>query len=72
MLYSILVYKNGNLYISIRYIYAIMELLHIRVGPEIKKQMQSLIDKGLFSNQAEIAREGIRYILLRYKQNKTK
>jgi len=47
-----------------------MELLHIRVGPEIKKQMQILIDKGLFSNQAEIAREGIRYILMRYKQDK--
>ncbi|MFP4424213.1 MAG: hypothetical protein ACLFP2_03185 [Candidatus Woesearchaeota archaeon] len=43
------------------------ELLHIRVGKEMKKQMEELIDSGLFSNQAEIAREGIRQILLRYK-----
>ena len=49
-----------------------MDLLHIRVGPEIKKQMQFLIDKGLFSNQAEIAREGIRYILMRYKTEQGK
>lgn len=44
-----------------------MGLLHIRVGKEIKKQMQQLIDLGLFSNQAEIAREGIREVLLKYK-----
>lgn len=44
--------------------------MHIRVGRELKKQMQELIDSGLFSNQAEIAREGIREILLKYKQNK--
>ena len=45
-------------------------LIHIRVGKELKKQMQDLIDKGLFSNQAEIAREGIRDILLKYKNKK--
>jgi len=45
-------------------------LLHIRISKEMKKQMQELIDKGLFSNQAEIAREGIRYILLKYKTEK--
>ncbi|MGM5487373.1 MAG: hypothetical protein ACQESG_00325 [Nanobdellota archaeon] len=44
------------------------DLLHIRVGKEMKKQMEELIDSGLFSNQAEIAREGIRQILLRYKK----
>ena len=42
-------------------------LIHIRVGKALKKEMQLLIDKGLYSNQAEIAREGIRHILLRYK-----
>jgi Arc/MetJ-type ribon-helix-helix transcriptional regulator len=42
-------------------------LLHIRVGKEIKKKMQELIDMGMFSNQAEIAREGIRDLLLKYK-----
>lgn len=41
-------------------------LIHIRVGKELKKQMLELIDKGLFSNQAEIAREGIREILLKW------
>ena len=46
------------------------ELLHIRVGEEMKKQMQHLIGIGIFSNQAEIAREGIRGILLKYTQNK--
>ena len=44
------------------------DLIHIRVGKELKKQMQDLLDSGLFSNQAEIAREGIREILLKYKK----
>lgn len=48
------------------------ELLHIRVGKEMKKQMQHLIDIGIFSNQAEVAREGIRHILLKYKEGKGK
>jgi Arc/MetJ-type ribon-helix-helix transcriptional regulator len=43
-------------------------LIHIRVGKALKKEMQSLIDKGVYSNQAEIAREGIRHILLKYKR----
>jgi Arc/MetJ-type ribon-helix-helix transcriptional regulator len=42
------------------------DLLHIRVGKEMKKQMRKLIDIGLFSTEAEIAREGIRNLLLRY------
>ena len=46
------------------------DLIHIRVGKELKKQMQDLLDSGLFSNQAEIAREGIREILLKYKNKK--
>lgn len=41
-------------------------LLHIRVGKELKKQLQKLIDVGLFSNQAEVAREAIRDLLLKY------
>ncbi len=43
------------------------KLLHIRVGKELKKRMEELIERGLFSNQAEMAREGIRGILLKYK-----
>ncbi|MBR9699943.1 hypothetical protein GOV09_05790 [Candidatus Woesearchaeota archaeon] len=42
------------------------DLLHIRVGKEMKKQIQKLIEIGLFSTEAEIAREGIRSILLKY------
>jgi len=42
-------------------------LIHIRVGKELKKQMDSLIEKGYFSNQAELTREGIRKVLLVYK-----
>ncbi len=43
-----------------------MSLIHIRVGKEMKKKMQEMIDSGMFSNQAEIAREGIRELLLKY------
>ncbi len=46
------------------------ELIHIRVGKELKKQMQNLIDVGMFSNQAEIAREGIRNVLMKYNSEK--
>ena len=42
-------------------------LIHIRVGKELKGRMQALIDAGLFSNQAEIAREAIRDLLVKYK-----
>ena len=43
------------------------DLLHIRVGKEMKKHMQHLIEIGMFSTEAEIAREGIRAILFKYK-----
>ena len=43
-------------------------LIHIRVGKALKKEMQELIDKGMFSNQAEVAREGIRHIVLKYRR----
>ncbi len=43
-------------------------LLHIRVGKELKSKMEILIDKGLFSNQAEIMREGLRNLLIRYNE----
>ena len=44
-------------------------LIHIRVGKEMKKRMDKLIEQGLFSNQAEIAREAIRGLLLRYEDS---
>jgi Arc/MetJ-type ribon-helix-helix transcriptional regulator len=43
-------------------------LIHIRVGKALKKEMQELIDKGLFSNQAELTREGIRHVILKYRK----
>ena len=42
-------------------------LIHIRVGKEIKKEMNSLTEKGLFTNQTEIAREAIRDLIIKYK-----
>jgi Arc/MetJ-type ribon-helix-helix transcriptional regulator len=42
------------------------DLIHIRVGKEIKQEMEKLIASGLFTNQSEIAREGIRTIILKY------
>ena len=47
-------------------------LLHIRVGKEIKKEVQKLINSGLFSNQAEVVREAVRDLLLKYKDLKEK
>ena len=44
------------------------KLLHIRVGKELKNKMEVLIKKGFFSNQAEIVREGLRNILMKYKE----
>ena len=46
-------------------------LLHIRVGKGLKKKMGILIDKGLFSNQAELIREGLREVLIKYKEDLT-
>ena len=42
------------------------DLLHIRVGKGMKEQMQKLIDSGMFATEAEIAREGIRSLLIKY------
>ena len=48
------------------------DLLHIRVGKQLKEEIQQLIDSGLFSNQAEVAREGIRDLLLKYRHHTKK
>ena len=42
------------------------DLIHIRVGKGMKEQMQKLISSGYFATEAEIAREGIRALLIRY------
>jgi Arc/MetJ-type ribon-helix-helix transcriptional regulator len=40
--------------------------VHIRVGREIKEEMQDLIEGRVFKNQGEIAREGIRKVLQKW------
>ena len=42
------------------------DLIHIRVGKGMKEQMKKLIESGMFSTEAEICREGIRHLLIRY------
>jgi Arc/MetJ-type ribon-helix-helix transcriptional regulator len=43
-------------------------LLHIRISKKLKQQLQVLIDSGYFNNQAEIVREGLRDVLMKYKE----
>lgn len=44
------------------------ELLHIRINKKLKEQMQILIDEGYFNNYTEIAREGIRNTVIKFKE----
>ncbi len=41
-------------------------LLHVRVGKELKKQIDKLVEAGIFSNQAEVVREALRALILKY------
>lgn len=41
-------------------------LLHVKVGDKLKKRMQLLVDSGLFSNNVEIVREGLRDMFSKY------
>ena len=45
-------------------------LIHIRIGAELKNGMNELIHSGMFSNQAELVREGIRGIITEYYRRK--
>ncbi len=45
-------------------------LIHIRVGKKLREEIESLIDEGMFSNQSEIVREGIRDLIIKYKKLK--
>ena len=42
------------------------ELVHIRIGKELRAYINYLIDIGLFSNQAELTREALRNLVLKY------
>jgi Arc/MetJ-type ribon-helix-helix transcriptional regulator len=44
------------------------KLLHIRVSKKLLDKLQLLIDDGLYNNQAEIVREGLRNLLLKYRE----
>ncbi|MGB9749140.1 MAG: ribbon-helix-helix domain-containing protein [Candidatus Woesearchaeota archaeon] len=41
-------------------------LLHIRIGRELKKRIDELVEAGVFSNQAEVVREALRSLILKY------
>ena len=47
------------------------QLLHVKVGNKLKKRMQLLVDVGLFNNQVEIVREGLRDLLSKYSNEKS-
>lgn len=44
------------------------KLLHIRVSKKLLDKLQLLIDDGLYNNQAEIVREGLRNLLMKYSE----
>lgn len=44
------------------------KLLHIRVSKKLLDKLQLLIDDGLYNNQAEIVREGLRNLLMKYRE----
>ena len=70
-----IIYHFDIFYISLIYLYDIprimANLLNIRVCKGLKKKRVILIDKGLFSNQAELIREGLREVLIKYKEDLT-
>lgn len=41
-------------------------MIHVRIGKQLRNEMTELINGGLFSNQAELVREGIRRVVLEY------
>lgn len=43
-----------------------MQLIHVKTGKKLKKDMKSLIDEDIFNNYSEIVREGIRDLINRY------
>jgi Arc/MetJ-type ribon-helix-helix transcriptional regulator len=44
------------------------DLVHVRLGKGLKKKMEALIQRGLYSNQAEMIREGLREVLRKYEK----
>ena len=44
------------------------ELIHIRLSKELKKQINDLIAAGLFTSQTEVAREALRTLILKYRE----
>ncbi|MCX6709533.1 MAG: ribbon-helix-helix domain-containing protein [Candidatus Woesearchaeota archaeon] len=43
-------------------------LIHIRIGEQLRKDIEELIEQGIFSSQTELAREAIRTLILKYKE----
>ena len=43
------------------------DLLHIRLPKKLKDELDRLVEDGYFSTQAEAIKEGLRHIILKYK-----
>ncbi|MFH1586569.1 MAG: ribbon-helix-helix domain-containing protein [Candidatus Diapherotrites archaeon] len=41
-------------------------LVHVRLGKQLKKEVNEVVKSGWFSNQAELIREGTRRVILEY------
>lgn len=48
------------------------KLVHVKVSSRIRAEMDGLVKEGLFSNHAEIVREGLRDLVLQYPSDKRK
>jgi len=69
--YCIHYYTKIQIFIYLYDIICFMDpLLHVKIDSKLKNKMQELIDSGLFNNQVEIVREGLRDILHRYSNKK--
>jgi Arc/MetJ-type ribon-helix-helix transcriptional regulator len=42
------------------------KLIHVKVSPRIRQEMDALVEEGLFENHAEMVREGLRDLVLQY------
>lgn len=46
------------------------QLIHIRIPPKLKVELDKLIEEGYFSTQSEVIKEGLRSTILKYKDEK--
>ncbi|RMG27462.1 MAG: ribbon-helix-helix protein, CopG family [Methanobacteriota archaeon] len=46
------------------------QLIHLRVPKKLKEELDRLVKEGYFSTQSEVIKEGIRHLILKYKNEK--